>query len=304
MARSITRVVLLLALTCLGVQAQDKISDHCSGGTPFPFSSIEASHPIDQSCGVEGNAASKNSQLQNSVKNNFCSAAPSGKPEVYTPEMLISLEKTKSIPSGQGKEPSSRTQLQHWGEGKVVIMKAYLIEAHHADLPTSSEIAAGKKGGETVNCNGNTPDENDVHIALGAHASTKECDSVTAEISPHFRPASWDQIGQFETFDPHSGRYTPNPAVASRLQSHPYRITGQLFFDASHAPCPCGTAHCAPLRSSVWEIHPIYNIEVCRAGSSCDVGNDADWISFDTWWNALTPLQPLAAPHKHEETPE
>jgi hypothetical protein len=147
MARSITRVVLVLALTCLGVQSQDKISDHCSGGTPFPFSSIEASHPIDQSCGVEGNAASKNSQLQNSVKNNFCSAAPSGKPEVYTPEMLISLEKTKSIPSGQGKEPSSRTQLQHWGEGKVVIMKAYLVEAHHADLPTSSELAAGKKGG-------------------------------------------------------------------------------------------------------------------------------------------------------------
>ena len=304
MTRNVLRTLSLLAISCLMLRAQDKVTDKCSGDAPFPFADIAVSHPIDSSCGVEGGTKSQTSELQNSVKNSFCSSNPDGKPKVITPQTLITMQQKKSIPSGEGKEPSSREQLKKWGEGEVVVMKAYLLEAHYADLASAKEIAAGKKGGETVNCNGNTTDENDIHIALGPEPSTKECGSVTAEISPHFRPASWDEIGNFETFNAQTAHYTPNPAIASRLQAHPYRITGQLFFDASHAPCPCGTAHCSPLRSSVWEIHPVYKIEVCRSGASCDVSNDADWMAFDTWWNSLTPPQPLAAPHTHEENPE
>ncbi len=161
------------------------------------------------------------------------------------------------------------------------------IEAHHADLG----------GGESVNCNGGKEQDNDIHIALGSQADSQECESVSAEISPHYRPASWNEIGHFEIFNSTTKKYTPNPAMASRLQAHPYRITGQLFFDASHAPCPCSKA-CTPIRAAVWEIHPVYNIEVCK-GTTCDENTDSDWLAFDVWWKSLVPIKKVKGPHTH-----
>jgi hypothetical protein len=87
--------------------------------------------------------------------------------------------------------------------------------------------------------------------------------------------------------------------MVARLTAQPYRVTGQLFFDASHKVCPCGTSNCSPVRASLWEIHPVYNIEVCKAGSPCDENSDGDWIAFDTWWKSLTPLSKPRGPHSH-----
>jgi hypothetical protein len=283
-------------LLCTAVSVgQTSFPDRCPGGEPLPFAAIQQKHPIDQSCGVKGKpTAAANSQTQNLVKNNFCSSATH--PETYTPQMLIDLQKKTTVPSGYGKEPSDRKALDDLGEGKVVRMKAYLLEAHHADL------GSGPTAGESVNCNNGTEPFNDVHIALGLTPGAQECASVTAEITPHYRPATWDAIGNFEVFS--GGKYTVNPGMAARLQAHPYRITGQLFFDASHHPCPCGSVKCEPLRSSVWEIHPVYQIEVCKAGTPCDENNDADWLGFDAWWTSLAPIQPVKPPHTHANANE
>lgn len=291
-----TKLVFLIAFLVPGGfgWAQTTFPDHCSNGAALPFNAIKLAHPIDTNCpflnGKQSSSAS--SKLQNSAKNNFCATASGGAPEVITPQQLIDLQRTHTFPSGRGNEPTDRTALRNAGEGKLVRMKAYLFEAHFADVPT----------GESVNCgNGHTTEEdNDIHMAFVSTATAKdECGSVSGEISPHFRPATWSDIGRFEKFDPATHKFIPNPAIASRLQAHAYRITGQLFFDASHAPCPCGTA-CGsdPLRSSVWEIHPIYNIEVCKAGKPCDENNDDDWMAFDTWWKSLAPVKPLK-PHRH-----
>lgn len=292
-AKPLLALLLLAGATCA---SQTKFSDKCDDGSALPFSNIEVRHPIDQTCGPKGKPTSPaNSQLQNTVKNNFC--APATSPETYTPQMLIDLQQKTTVPSGYSKEPSDRQPLKDLGEGKVVRMKAYLLEAHHADLGSAT------KGGESVNCNNGTIPYNDIHIALGSAAGTEECASVTAEISPHYRPATWDQIGDFETYS--GGKYTVNPGMASRLQAHPYRITGQLFFDASHEPCPCGTSNCEPLRSSVWEIHPVYKFEVCtKPDSQCDVADDSAWLDFDKWWSGLAPLQPVKAPHTHKHVRE
>ena len=261
----------------------------CENQTPLPFAAIEKHHPIDDRCGVNGKPTSPAaSRTQNAVKNNFCAVASNNTPETFTPQKLIDLQRDNQFQSGRGLEPADRTALKNAGEGKLIRMKAYLIEAHHADLG----------GGESVNCNGPNEEDNDIHIALGSEPGTEECSSVSAEISPHFRPASWNEIGHFETWDASNKQYIPNPAIASRLQAHPYRITGQLFFDASHAPCPCGTA-CSPVRSSVWEIHPVYAIEVCKSGASCDENNDADWIAFDKWWGSLVPARKTRGRHSH-----
>jgi hypothetical protein len=289
LARSLlATTILVVAIT--SASAQTGFPNNCANNAPLPFATIEVKHPIDSACGIKGKTTSPApSQLQNSVKNNFCGVPANSTPETFTPQMLIDLQRNTHIASGQGKEPADRTELQGLGEGKIVRMKANLIEAHHADVGA----------GESVNCNGPKEEDNDIHIAFGAQAHTKECSSVSAEISPHFRPASWDEIGHFEKFDPKTKKNIVGPGMASRLQAHPYRITGQLFFDSSHAPCPCGTT-CNPIRSSVWEIHPIYNIEVCKAGTTCDVNTDSDWIAFDAWWNSMAPLQPVKPPHSHE----
>lgn len=289
LARSLLVASVLIA-SCVYTSAQANFPDKCSDGRPLPFAAIEQKHPIDSVCGIEGKPSSPPpSHLQNTVKNNFCGK---GVPQKFTPQMLIDLQKKTHIPMGQNKEPADRSALTALGEGKVIRMKANLIEAHFADLGT----------GESVNC-GQPPnsaeEENDIHIAFGATASTQECNSVSGEISPHFRPDTWAKIGDFEKFDPATKKNIVNPQIASRLQAHPYRITGQLFLDASHEPCPCGT-HCNPLRSTGWEIHPIYNIEVCKTGTQCNVATDSDWISFDTWWKSLEPIQPVKPPHTHE----
>lgn len=271
--------------------AQGSFPDQCANGSPLPFASIEVKHPIDQSCGLEGtNTAPTNSHIQNEVKNNFCATAASGQPETITPQNLVDLQASTTVPSGTGKEPADRTPLQALGEGKLVRMKAFLFEAHQADLGS----------GESVNCNGATAAKNDIHIAFVAQSDGKECESVTAEISPHYRPATWDQIGKFETYSSTTKKYTPDSAMAARLQAEPYRITGQLFFDASHEPCPCGTT-CDPVRASVWEIHPVYAIEACKAGAACDETKDGDWIAFDDWWKGQVPIKKQRGPHTHRD---
>lgn len=291
----LTRLFLGVVLLVPGAAfAQGSFPDHCDHGSPLPFAAIEVKQAIDKSCGLEGTStAPANSHIQNKVKNNFCATAPGGQPETFTPQKLVDLQASTTVPSGYKREPGDRKPLQDLGEGKLVRMKAFLIEAHHADLGS----------GETVNCNGKKEPDNDVHIAFGSQADSQECESVTAEISPHYRPASWNEIGHFEIYNSTAKKYTPNPAIAARLQAHPYRITGQLFFDASHEPCPCSKACSPPVRASVWEIHPVYSIEVCKSATACDENTDSDWLAFDAWWKSLVPIKKGKGPHTHIHKP-
>jgi hypothetical protein len=98
------------------------------------------------------------------------------------------------------------------------------------------------------------------------------CNSITAEISPHFRPAVWDK------FD--SAPYRPV------FQKYPVRITGTLLFDAAHRPCTNSIPSAGnPVRISVWEIHPVYAIDVCRYTTlaRCKAGDQSAWIPFDQY---------------------
>jgi hypothetical protein len=285
--RAFLLLTLMLAPSTF-LSAQAKFPDQCNG-SPIPFSAIEVKRPIDSTCGIKGKStASQPSQLQNQVKNNLCAGASGNAPEEITVQTLVDLQANTHVPSGQGKEPTDRSALTALGEGKLVRIKAYLDEAHFADLGS----------GETVNCNGATTSLNDIHMALLAAPDAQECESVSAEILPHYRPDTWNQIGNDETYNSSTKKYTSNPAVDSRLKAHPYRITGQLFFDASHQVCPCGTK-CSPIRASLWEIHPVYGIEVCKAGTTCDENNDSDWLAFDKWWNSMTPIKPSKGAHTH-----
>jgi len=167
-----------------------------------------------------------------------------------------------------GSPPADRSVLQDLhttssgetiGEGSLVQFVGFILDAHHSNVSK----------GEGVNCKRKGRENNDIHIVLDETKSVSDfCHTVTAEISPHFRPEDWDS------------------GVLEEL-GRPVRLTGQLFFDGSHSPCRPGHPT-SPKRASVWEIHPIYQIDVCRntSLSGCRADDDSKWIPLDQFETA------------------
>jgi hypothetical protein len=58
------------------------------------------------------------------------------------------------------------------------------------------------------------------------------------------------------------------------------RLTGPLFYDASHKPCVFSGGKVVerhtPERRSIWEIHPIYRIQVQEP-------HTRGWMDLDRW---------------------
>lgn len=73
------------------------------------------------------------------------------------------------------------------------------------------------------------------------------------------------------------GSIDPHCSVTSKL-SPSWRTIGPLFYDGSHVPCH-DDKRPNPQRASVWEIHPVYSVDVCKQkGKTCQT-----WISLDEW---------------------
>jgi len=251
-------LALAAAVTSDAAQAQD------FPGCTLPFDSIKESHSIDSSCGPEGKTTSDANRLQNIAKNNFCAA---GKPVTVTFNTFLKLQQAaeeQGIPFGGQNLPDDRSGLKgiytsssgnKIGEGSVVRFVAFVVDAHHSNV----------SNGESVNCKLRGKEDNDIHIMLGASPSTAACSTVTAEMSPHFRPGAWDQIAEINL-------------------PYPVRITGQLFFDASHKPCKGGKGP-NPKRSSLWEIHPVYAVDVCSSTTltGCGASDESAWTPLGQW---------------------
>ena len=244
-----------LLLAAIGLPAHaDSLRPKCA----LPFAKIATKQPIDTKCGMNGDATGALAQ-QDLVKNNFCAT---GKPFALTFADYAPLQSAAVAKLGEHYTPPADRSVLHdivtlrgakIGEGDVVRLVAYVDRARYSDV----------NDGESVNCHLLHDGNNDVHIPLVAKQGDAECTSVTAEISPHFRPAAW------------------TPANLNDL-TVPVRITGQLFFDASHKPCSGGKVE-NPQRQSVWEIHPVYAVEVCRTAGRCDPKNDRQWIALDQY---------------------
>ena len=244
-----------LTLAALGLPAHaDSLKPTCA----LPFASIATTQPIDAKCGLSGDASSALG-AQDAVKNNFCAG---GKAVTLSFADYAPLQAAAEKKLGAHyAPPPNRSVLRDLvplrgtkvGEGDVVRLVAYVDRARYSDV----------EKGESVNCHLTGDPNSDVHIPLVQKKGDAECTSVTAEVSPHFRPASW---------------------TATNLNNLtvPIRITGQLFFDASHKPC-VGTKVENPQRQSVWEIHPVYAIDVCKTAGHCDPSNDTQWVALDQY---------------------
>jgi len=259
------------------------------GCAKLPFEAIKLRRPIDGTCPRGGSAAATDPTgahaLENEAKNNFCAT---GAPLPVTYNAFVALQTAVNnmpdLPWGEGDRlPPDRSKLRGLkikdsnrsltlGEGTKVVFVGYVMDAKHDDTAK----------GEDVNCKIPGDESNDIHISLrtvpGAQAAAPKgkpdlrCNSITAEISPHFRPAVWDK------FD--------SAPYRSVFQKYPVRITGTLLFDAAHHPCANGIPSAGnPVRISVWEIHPVYAIDVCKYPTltRCQVGDNTDWTPFDKY---------------------
>jgi hypothetical protein len=237
----------------------------------LPFAPSQRHHAIDDAYSASGNSQPDSPQAaQNEAKNNFCAAS---KPVNIDFDVLHQLQQDAAsagvtfgsdpqLPKDRSLLHGLATKAGSIGEGTVVRLVAFVINAHPSNVGS----------GESVNCNRPDAESNDIQIALGQNSNhDDECSSVTAEMSPHFTPDAW------------------NPNDLNQHNERLFRFTGQLFFDASHRPCS-GSTGPNPKRSSLWEIHPIYAVEVCGdASNSCKVDSDANWIALSDFAGTTAP---------------
>jgi hypothetical protein len=272
------------------------------------FNAPPVERPIDRDCGAEGTGKGDYQQAQNRAKNNF---GAQGTPVPVLITDFDRLEKAtlrarncwakkqtncRKLEMDSSGLPVDREELKDIaksaagdsvGEGTLVVLEAKVLDSHYSNTKynfygfdkTTKKPQFG--GGESVNCKGvpsNTESasiaRNDIHIVLTAPGITDDCLSVTAEISPHFRPTLWNRFHGMGPTPNSGGKDVNKEAKGVNFKNFQMvRITGPLFYDASHEPCSPGK-HASPARRSLWEIHPAYKLEVKVNGQ---------WVDFDDW---------------------
>jgi hypothetical protein len=297
MSIAVRLATVFIAASSLAISAESKSDDFQLQCNSTPFAAPNAPTEIDRSCGQFGSEDTDRNgpkAVQNSVKNSLCRSGPT---TTLQQEDFVTLQneaKQRHIPFGASFTggirvehlPQDRSALasmmtvgnQEIGEGSIVQIIAIMDWPHYADT----------REGESVNCKIPGTDTNDIHINLvqtpappqparndpdrdqrTADRNAALCGSITAEIIPHFRPPAWE-VSNLQEIE---------------RQHLPVRIAGQLFFDASHRPCTGTVAHDSLRRASLWEIHPVYSIDVCSRGSipDCPADDASVWLPLHEW---------------------
>ena len=298
MSKSIALSSLMLTVAFSIGLAQQKTSELETKLVELPFARIAETHEIDRRCPATGKEdGNVYHYAQNAAKNNF---AAKGIPVALAVNDFTRLQQAsqEQIDAGkivlQGKYPEDRARLRDLlkvrgklvGEGTMVTLQAFVFSAQYANTKFSKLSDGSPSRGEAVDCDNPELDWNDIHIALSDSASRKtdECSTVTAEISPHYRPAVWSRFhdGRNEAVEALVPGLLKERVLKQRGQGRPLylRLTGPLFYDASHRPCVFKGAEVterhSPERRSIWEIHPIYRIEVYDAAAR-------RWLDLDRW---------------------
>ncbi len=264
---------------------------------------------IDFLCRNHGCHKSAANDRQNAMKNNFC--APTNKIATVTLPTFGALgNASTNLPSiPKGEPPKSRAKLiklltledgTKLGEGQTVTFVGYVLEARHSNVERDHPLTQGN--GESVQCNLLGCQYNDIHITLAEDPNeTAMCRTIVAEIIPHYRPPAWNL---FDSTD-----------YKSFFATHPVRITGQLFFDGSHVPCINGQSGFNPVtnhndfeRLALWEIHPIYAIDVCKNTdkTQCAASDPTAWFPFTELQShlGLTSVTPQERCNATTDTPK
>jgi hypothetical protein len=297
-AKTLARLAwLLLALFSISLaQESQKFETRID---EVPFARIAETHEIDRRCPARGKEDGNiYHYAQNAAKNNL-TAKGAPVPLSFADFERLQRASEAGIASGKvvlrGKYPEDRTRLQNLikvkgkpiGEGSVVSLRAYIFNANYANTKYSKLSDGRPASGEAVDCDNAELDWNDIHIALSPKGKppVDECSTITAEISPHYRPTVWSKFidGQNPDIEALVPGLLKDRVIENRKSNQPalyLRLTGPLFYDASHKPCVFQDGKVierhSPERFSIWEIHPIYRIEVFDRARR-------RWLDLDRW---------------------
>lgn len=215
---------------------------------------------IDGQCNIDGAPGSSAAKVAESeTKNDFC--VPTSNVTAIKYQTFSDLQNNTTFRSSADRKPLAQitdVNGKKIGEGTYVEYEGFLLHAQYSN----------KSNGEAVNCDIPGEDTNDIHIQMMQNLTDDDpCLSVTAQMSPHFRPETW------------------TPDKLTSLKNHKIRLSGPLFYDDSHTPCANGKRP-NPQRISVWEIHPIYAVDVCQQQASPNDTEDTpcqQWIPLEQW---------------------
>jgi hypothetical protein len=273
---SLSLFVLTLSASFLLAQPTPKKKSGFVPGCPLPapLAGIAEPQPIDKTCSIRGFSKVVEKVAESRAKNNFCAPGP---PVDISYDAFKELQKAvedahvhlddrehPARPSG-----TFATSAGTLGEGNQVRFVAFVLKAKYSNTKKRSDGSVG----ENVNCNQPKGSNNDVHIVLVPSLDNDEEESVTAEAIPHKRPSDW------------------TPGNLNQFHDHLFRFTGQLFLDSSHGVCSPTDTKCGPKRVSVWEIHPVYAIEICtsKKAGKCKPDQDAGWEPLDEFVGGSEP---------------
>lgn len=187
---------------------------------------------------------------------------------------------------GYDKIGDPRKPLRDAGEGDMVRVVAWALDSR-PQKTRGKDKNGNPKRGESCNCGFtgvNDPHNTDVHIVLVDDATLelkvkagnsktaafntlkkREAQSLTAEFTPRLR------VARNEHFDGAKLKTLIDPTKRGRLQ---VRVTGLLMYDSEHALGPFKL-----LRKTDWEIHPVFRLEYCPKGKTCEA--DSDWVNLE-----------------------
>jgi hypothetical protein len=187
---------------------------------------------------------------------------------------LRSLTWMKSLADPENfQEGDTREELIALGEGQKITVMTYLL------------VAKPELGGESCNCELQTPAETDNHLVLvtrttvskfplaagsdktatAAVMHSREKESQTAEFTPRVRLTH-----------PNFTREKMQPLIdATPKKALLVRVTGLLLFDSEHF------LRNHLVRVNNWEIHPVLKMEFCTTGETCKANSDTGWQSSD-----------------------
>jgi hypothetical protein len=126
--------------------------------------------------------------------------------------------------------------------------------AEYEGIPVSVEgylTAATESGPESTNCHGSDSAMSDWHVSLVKNSGEDRSKAIVTETTPRIRARHNWTLGKLKTI-------IENQELV--------RISGWVFFDPEHPN------HIGVYRMTLWEIHPIMQIEVYRGGQ---------WIPLD-----------------------
>jgi hypothetical protein len=208
-------------------------------------------------CSAPGSAHGLVNQLKRTVP-------PQGTPTMLTFDAFSQLQSAAVELVDESVEipPAERTKIKNIettegtvGEGSRVRLVAFLSDGSpHAN------------SGESVNCNLKTEANNDIHISVTEAKNASEFEGIVVEMIPQDRPSNWTS-SDVET-----------------LRGKVLLIEGGLFYDNLHFangdannPIPD-----QPKRFSLWEIHPVTSVRVCKDATvgQCDPDRASDWDEF------------------------